>query len=102
MAKDTRIDFTTTTERKEWLKTTAEKQEISVSQLLNRLIRNRMLQEAKHKKDKPISEQVPGQQKLTQFDRVDIDHSKTKKLGDCSREELGDDLYNALHEGDNN
>lgn len=40
-----RVDFTTTEERIAWLKSTAAKQEISVSQLLNRLIRNRMKNE---------------------------------------------------------
>ena len=47
-----RVDFTTTAERKDWLLRTAAHQEISVSQLLNRLIRNRMKnQERFSKKD---------------------------------------------------
>lgn len=42
-----RVDFTTTEERSAWLKATAARQEISVSQLINRLIRNRMKNEEK-------------------------------------------------------
>lgn len=48
MIKDIRIDFRTTKERKEFLKQESEKQEITISQYLNKIIKLKMDQVKKY------------------------------------------------------
>lgn len=48
MKKDIRIDFRTTKERKAFLKEQSEKQEITISQYLNKLIKLKMDQVKKY------------------------------------------------------